>query len=72
MSEFNSYFNALPINDNDKLVLSKIKALRQMRTSLKEFIATNKQLLLECGIHLDNNVDKINNRINFLKHNQIQ
>lgn len=72
MSEFNSYFNALPINDNDKLVLSKIKALRQMRTSLKEFIATNKQLLSECGIHLDNNVDKINNRINFLKHNQIQ
>lgn len=72
MSEFNSYFNALPINDNDKLVLSKIKALRQMRTSLKEFIAANKQLLSECGIHLDNNVDKINNRINFLKHNQIQ
>ena len=53
---------------NDKLIVSKIRELRQLRSGLREFIENNKTLLLDCGIFLDNQIDKINNRINVLKH----
>ena len=68
MSDLNSYFNALPLNDKDKLIVSKIRELRQLRSGLKEFIENNKAILSDCGIFLDNQIDKINNRINILKH----
>lgn len=68
MTNLNSYLNALPLNDNDKLIVSKIRELRQLRSGLREFIENNKTLLLDCGIFLDNQIDKINNKINVLKH----
>ena len=68
MTNLNSYLNALPLNDNDKLIVSKIRELRQLRSGLREFRENNKTLLLDCGIFLDNQIDKINNRINVLKH----
>lgn len=68
MANLNSYINALPLNDNDKLIVYKIRELRQLRSGLREFIENNKTLLSECGIFLDNQIDKINNRINILKH----
>lgn len=68
MTSLNSYLNALPLNDNDKLIVSKIRESRQLRSGLREFIENNKTLLLDCGIFLDNQIDKINNRINILKH----
>ena len=68
MSDLNSYLNALPLNDKDKLIVSKIRELRQLRSGLKEFIENNKTLLSECGIFLENQIDKINNKINALKH----
>lgn len=71
MTDLNSYLNALPLNDNDKLIVSKIRELRQLRSGLQEFIKSNKTLLSECGIFLDNQIDKINNRINVLKHYKI-
>ena len=71
MSDLNSYLNALPLNDKDKLIVSKIRELRQLRSGLKEFIENNKAILSDCGIFLDNQIDKINNRINILKHYKI-
>ena len=68
MSDLNSYLNALPLNDKDKLIVSKIRELRQLRSGLKEFIENNKGILSDCGIFLDNQIDKINNKINVLKH----
>ena len=68
MANLNSYLNALPLNDNDKLIVSKIRELRQLRNGLREFIENNKTLLSECGIFLDSQIDKINNKINVLKH----
>lgn len=68
MTNTNSYLNALPLNDNDKLIISKIRELRQLRSGLKEFIENNRTLLSECGIHLETSVEKINNKINVLKH----
>ena len=68
MTNINSYLNALPLNDNDKLIVSKIRELRQLRSGLREFIENNKDLLAECGIFLDSQIDKINNKINILKH----
>ena len=68
MSDLNSYLNALPLNDNDKLIVSKIRELRQLRSGLREFIENNKDILAECGIFLENQIDKINNKINALKH----
>lgn len=61
MKNINSYLNALPLNDNDKLIISKIRELRQLRSGLREFIENNKDILAECGIFLDNQIDKINN-----------
>lgn len=63
--------NALPLNDNDKLIVSKIRELRQLRSGLKEFIENNKDILLECGIHLETSLEKINNKINVLKHYKV-
>lgn len=68
MTNINSYLNALPLNDNDKLIVSKIRELRQLRSGLREFIENNKDVLTECGIFLDSQIDKINNKINILKH----
>lgn len=68
MTNINSYLNALPLNDNDKLIVSKIRELRQLRSGLREFIENNKDVLAECGIFLDSQIDKINNKINILKH----
>ena len=68
MKNINSYLNALPLNDNDKFIISKIRELRQLRSGLREFIENNKTLLSECGIFLDNQIEKINNKINILKH----
>ena len=68
MTNTNSYLNALPLNDNDKLIISKIRELRQLRSGLKEFIENNRTLLSECGIYLETSVEKINNKINILKH----
>ena len=68
MKNVNSYLNALPLNDNDKLIISKIRELRQLRSGLREFIENNKDILAECGIFLENQIDKINNKINALKH----
>ena len=68
MTSLNSYLNALPLNDNDKLIVSKIRELRQLRSGLREFIENNKDVLAECGIFLDSQIDKINNKINILKH----
>lgn len=68
MTNINSYLNALPLNDNDKLIVSKIRELRQLRSGLREFIENNKDVLAECGIFLDSQIDKINNKINTLKH----
>lgn len=68
MKNINSYLNALPLNDNDKLIISKIRELRQLRSGLREFIENNKDILAECGIFLENQIDKINNKINALKH----
>ena len=68
MTNLNSYLNALPLDDNDKLIVSKIRELRQLRSGLREFIKNNKALLSECGIFLDNQIEKINNKINILKH----
>lgn len=68
MKNINSYLNALPLNDNDKLIISKIRELRQLRSGLREFIENNKDILAECGIFLENQIDKINNKINTLKH----
>ena len=42
MTNINSYLNALPLNDNDKLIVSKIRELRQLRSGLREFIENNK------------------------------
>ena len=61
MKNINSYLNALPLNDNDKLIISKIRELRQLRSGLREFIENNKDILAECGIFLENQIDKINN-----------
>ena len=63
--------NALPLNDNDKLIVSKIRELRQLRSGLKEFIENNKDILEECGIHLETSIEKINNKINVLKHYKV-
>lgn len=72
MTKLNSsYLNALPLNDNDKLIVSKIRELRQLRSGLKEFIENNKDILLECGIHLETSLEKINNKINVLKHYKV-
>ena len=68
MKNINSYLNALPLNDNDKLIISKIRELRQLRSGIREFIENNKDILAECGIFLENQIDKINNKINALKH----
>lgn len=68
MTNINSCLNALPLNDNDKLIVSKIRELRQLRSGLREFIENNKDVLAECGIFLDSQIDKINNKINILKH----
>ena len=68
MTNLNSYINTLPLKDNDKLIVSKIRELRQLRSGLREFIENNKTLLSECGIFLDNQINKINNKINILKH----
>ena len=48
MTNLNSYLNALPLDDNDKLIVSKIRELRQLRSGLREFIENNKTLLAEC------------------------
>ena len=72
MTKLNSsYLNALPLNDNDKLIVSKIRELRQLRSGLKEFIENNKDILAECGIHLETNIETINNKINILKHYKV-
>ena len=71
MTNLNSYINALPLDDNDKLIVYKIRELRQLRSGLREFIKNNKTLLSECGIFLDNQIEKINNKINILKHYKI-
>ena len=72
MTKLNSsYLNALPLNDNDKLIVSKIRELRQLRSGLKEFIENNKDILEECGIHLETSIEKINNKINVLKHYKV-
>ena len=72
MTKLNSsYLNALPLNDNDKLIVSKIRELRQLRSGLKEFIENNKDILVECGIHLETSLEKINNKINILKHYKV-
>ena len=71
MTNLNSYLNALPLDDNDKLIVSKIRELRQLRSGLREFIKNNKTLLSECGIFLDNQIEKINKKINILKHYKI-
>ena len=72
MTKLNSsYLNALPLNDNDKLIVSKIRELRQLRSGLKEFIESNKDILAECGIHLETSLEKINNKINVLKHYKV-
>ena len=71
MTNLNSYLNALPLDDNDKLIVYKIRELRQLRSGLREFIKNNKTLLSECGIFLDNQIEKINNKINILKHYKI-
>lgn len=72
MTKLNSsYLNALPLNDNDKLIVSKIRELRQLRSGLKEFIESNKDILAECGIHLETSLEKINNKINILKHYKV-
>lgn len=68
MANLNSYINALPLNDNDKLIVSKIRELRQLRSGLRELIENNKDILTECGIHLETSLEKINNKINILKH----
>ena len=71
MTNLNSYLNALPLDDNDKLIVSKIRELRQLRSGLREFKENNKTLLSECGIFLDNQIEKINKKINILKHYKI-
>ena len=71
MTNLNSYINALPLNDNDKLIVYKIRELRQLRSGLKEFIENNKDILTECGIHLETSIEKINNKINILKHYKV-
>ena len=72
MTKLNSsYLNALPLNDNDKLIVSKIRELRQLRSGLKEFIENNKDILVECGIHLETSLERINNKINILKHYKV-
>ncbi len=68
MKDSNSYLNALPLDDNDKVVISKIRELRQLRSGLRELIENNKDILTECGIFLETQIDKINNKINILKH----
>ena len=68
MKDNNSYLNALPLDDNDKVVVSKIRELRQLRSGLRELIENNKDILAECGIFLETQIDKINNKINILKH----
>lgn len=68
MKDNNSYLNALPLDDNDKVVVSKIRELRQLRSGLRELIENNKDILTECGIFLETQIDKINNKINILKH----
>ena len=65
MTNLNSYLNTLPLDDNDKLIVSKIRELRQLRSGLREFIENNKTLLSECGIFLDNQIEKINKKLTF-------
>lgn len=63
--------NTLPLDDNDKLIVSKIRELRQLRSGLSELIENNKDILAECGIHLETSLEKINNKINILKHYKV-
>ena len=65
MTNLNSYLNTLPLDDNDKLIVSKIRELRQLRSGLREIIEKNKTLLSECGIFLDNQIEKINKKLTF-------